>query len=108
MKTKYDFYQDSGHGWVKVSIKELSELSLLDKITPYSYYKKGYVYLEEDCDLNLFYKAKENKGIIISFSEHHSERSKIRHFQYYDKVKAIKTDVVNFLNSHLSIQHIGN
>ena len=54
---KYMFYQDPGHGWVKVFVKELEQLGIADKISSFSYRRKDFAYLEEDCDLdNLLYK----------------------------------------------------
>lgn len=56
----YTFYEDPGHGWLAVSLHELSELKLIDKITSYSYvsHDRQTVYLEEDLDLSYFLGAK--------------------------------------------------
>ena len=56
MKTliSHSFLSDGGHGWLKVSKDRLSKLNLLDKISPYSYMRGNFVYLEEDCDLSLY------------------------------------------------------
>jgi len=62
MSKKYVFHTDAGHGWLAVKRKELDELGILDKVSPYSYQKGGTVYLEEDCDASLFMDAKEAKG----------------------------------------------
>ena len=58
MKKTYNFYTDAGHGWLAVKRKELIELGILDKISPYSYQRGATVYLEEDCDMGIFHKAK--------------------------------------------------
>jgi hypothetical protein len=78
MKKVYDFYADPGHGWLKVKLSELVKLNILHEISQYSYIRKDDVYLEEDCDLSVFMKA---KGIDIKFREHHSNKSsKIRNY----------------------------
>ena len=59
MKAKiYVKFDDPGHGWLAVKRKELAALGLLDKISIYSYQRGATVYLEEDCDMSTFYKAK--------------------------------------------------
>ena len=41
MKTKtIPYYTDPGHGWIKVSLKELEKYDLMDKISSYSYIRK--------------------------------------------------------------------
>lgn len=54
----YTFIKDYHHGWLKVSIEEIKELNIENKISRYSYIHNGYVYLEEDCDLFIFLSAK--------------------------------------------------
>lgn len=70
-----DFYSDSAHGWAKVSINEIKELGIGKDITTYSYMTDDSVFLEEDCDLNLYINAiKKQYGddIDINFVEHKS------------------------------------
>ena len=50
----YLFHSDPSHGWLQVKRQELKDLGILDKISNYSYQKRGDVYLEEDCDYSLF------------------------------------------------------
>ena len=50
-------YDDPGHGWMKVSIKDLELLGILDKITGFSYQRGENVYLEEDADVSTFFNA---------------------------------------------------
>lgn len=58
MKTRtFDAISDPGHGWLKVPCKLLCELGITKAITPYSYVKGEYAYLEEDCDLSTFMNA---------------------------------------------------
>lgn len=74
-------YVDSGHGWIAVKRSLLSELGILDKITPYSYQNGGTVYLEEDCDAATFVAAYEKKyGEKPAFTEKYSHTSHVRYY----------------------------
>jgi hypothetical protein len=82
--TKYHFYADPGHGWLKVKLSELFKLGIQDKITSCSYIRKGFVYLEEDVDAQTFLKAKQDKQEEFVIVAHHSNReSKIRNYANY-------------------------
>ena len=86
MKTTYDVYEDPGHGWVKVHRKELIDLGIADQISPYSYQRGEFVYLEEDRDASIFAAAKQKQkpGIKLKFREYHTDRqSKIRGYAPY-------------------------
>ena len=86
-----DFYDDSSHGWAKVSINEIKELGIEKDITTYSYMTDDSVFLEEDYDLGLYINAiKKQYGddIDINFVDHKSEvdengLSCIRNYQRY-------------------------
>jgi len=81
---KYAFYEDPGHGWLKVPLKELEELDIADKISTYSYLKGPHAYLEEDCDAPIFMKTMEAKGRTVELDVHTSNRSsKIRGYPGY-------------------------
>jgi len=54
---KYKFHFDSGHGWLEVKLIELIRLGIDEKISSYSYYNNGIMYLEEDCDMRIFVDA---------------------------------------------------
>ena len=41
---KLFYYQDPGHGWIKVSNNLLNKLAINDKISSYSYMRKDYAY----------------------------------------------------------------
>lgn len=84
MRTTFDSYSDPGHGWVKVPRSILKELGIEDLITPYSYQRGEYVYLEEDCDLSTFMRALEARGITPKFRHHIADkRSRIRSYNGY-------------------------
>ena len=82
---KLFYYQDPGHGWIKVSNNLLNKLAINDKISSYSYMRKDYAYLEEDCDVGILFDALEKKGvtyqIISKVSRNRS--SKIRSYDRY-------------------------
>ena len=62
--TKYFFYSDPSHGWLKVQRKELVELGIETQVSGYSYQKGDAVYLEEDRDASIFIDAWEAKNRI--------------------------------------------
>lgn len=89
-KLKYDFYEDGGHGWLKVSLDELIKLGIHDKVSNCSYFRKDKVYLEEDCDATLFFDAKEKIGEKIETKTHISDKSsKIRNYDDFDYFQLI-------------------
>jgi len=72
MKAKtYTYFTDPGHGWLRVKRAELNALGIANKISPYSYMRGDYVYLEEDCDMAKFMQVKgwlqENGHVIEGF-----------------------------------------
>ena len=88
MKNKvYVFHTDPGHGWFAVKKKELDALGLSDKISRYSFVKGNTVYLEEDGDAGLFFKAyKEAFGFDLRYRESYLERTPIRYYDRYLKI----------------------
>ncbi len=59
MNRIYRVYSDPGHGWMAVKRESLIYLGILHRISGFSYMKDQTVYLEEDCDATLFFKAFE-------------------------------------------------
>ena len=90
-----DYYQDPGHGWIKVRRAELVSLGIDEDITGYSYQDdSGLVYLEEDCDASRFIGAyrRENPNTKVVFNKIHCNgESFIRalpHYEYKDPDEA--------------------
>jgi hypothetical protein len=89
MAKSYIFFEDPGHGWLRVPLTELEPVKTL--ISPYSYRKGRYAYLEEDCDAFVFLQHKfgkcvsvrelENKGILKN--HHTNNSSSIRNYPHY-------------------------
>jgi hypothetical protein len=85
MDTQYVFHSDPGHGWLEVSLKELEDLRIAHKISPFSYLHKGRVYLEEDCDMSIFAFAKGWKigGNAPIKDVHYNNECPIRNYSSY-------------------------
>lgn len=80
----YQFYEDPGHGWLKVSRKELRRLGIEDRISSFSYQNNEDVFLEEDSDMSVFMSAKETRGETVGIKHHHTNKtSKIRKYNCY-------------------------
>ena len=81
---KLHFYSDPGHGWVKVSKGLLFRLGILEDITPYSYQRGEYAYLEEDCDAGTLVEALKAAKVEFEFVMHTTDRqSKLRGYEGY-------------------------
>ena len=79
-----NYYQDPGHGWVRVSVGLLHGLKIAHLITPYSYRRGDHAYLEEDGDLSQLLTAAAAAGITVKLKQHHTnKRSKIRSYDSY-------------------------
>jgi len=88
MEVKFNFYADSGHGWLKVKHQDVIELGIKNEISSFSYSKNKYDYLEEDCDASLFIKAykEDNPNVEVKFNEHHSNRTSfVRGLERYSR-----------------------
>lgn len=91
-KKVFHTFSDAGHGWVRVSVKELVRMGIAHQITPYSYLRGAFAYLEEDCDLSTFVNRKNELGETFSFKEYNSteRQSKIRKYASYDPAVALQ------------------
>ena len=106
-KLTLNYYQDPGHGWVKIHKSWLSLLQIEDKITHYSYQRKNYAYLEEDCDLSTLYAAADKQGINIVLREYHTNKtSKIRSYESYQWKAASTADFMAYLKENNQLQFI--
>jgi hypothetical protein len=92
-KLTLNYYQDPGHGWVKIHLDKLKLLGIYQDISYFSYTRGSYAYLEEDSDLSKLYKACKDRGIILKLRDYYSDRdSKIRNYQsyYYGNPELVK------------------
>jgi hypothetical protein len=67
------FYEDPGHGWLRVPIKLIHELDIAGQISRYSMIKKDMAYLEEDMDAGSFLRAAEAAGIHVNVRNKHTD-----------------------------------
>lgn len=84
------YFSDPGHGWLRVPRAMLTRLGIEEKITPFSYQRGQWVYLEEDCDMSRFCKVCEASDLYsISIRERRpSQReSAIRTYAHYSTEK---------------------
>lgn len=85
---RYNYFQDPGHGWVRVKMNELIELGIADKISSYSYVSASgkSVYLEEDLDLSTFLSAKniEKLSELPTLEKYTNKLSYIRSLKNYE------------------------
>jgi len=82
----FKFYADSGHGWVAVKRNLLTDLSIQDKITQFSYQKGNTVYLEAGCDASTFFVAygeKHGYDSFITVVKYINNYSPIRSYERY-------------------------
>jgi hypothetical protein len=81
---KYKYFQDPAHGWIEVPLAELRRLNVDDKISGYSYRNGHLAYLEEDCDFDVWVRAKNEAGEEWNLVEHHTNNDSIvRSFKGY-------------------------
>ena len=76
MNNTFTKHNDPGHGWLEVSPSDLKAVGLaLSDISGYSYKNRRgtRLFLEEDCDASLFFKAyKEKHGAYPSYVYEHT------------------------------------
>lgn len=83
-------YSDPFHAWGKVKRSVLHNLGIADQITPYSYQRGEYVYLEEDCDLSTLCMALNQRNTRIKFVEKSTNRdSRIRSYERYQPLNVV-------------------
>jgi hypothetical protein len=67
-------FADPSHAWGKVKKSMLERLGVDREISPYSYQRGEFAYLEEDRDLGVFIAALENAKISYKFKEHRTDK----------------------------------
>lgn len=82
-KSTYRYIQDPGHGWVVVSLAEVTRLGIAGDITSCSYIKDGQLYLEEDQDAQTWSDAKRKTGEVFSLVDEVVEYTDIREYPAY-------------------------
>lgn len=88
-------YTDPGHGWLRVPHKMLAKLGISALITPFSYMRTEYAYLEEDVDMTTFMNAMERVGKKVEFVNRNTQRqSRIRNYSPYVDQSPVVAPVV--------------
>ena len=90
-------YTDPGHGWLRVPHRMLKKLGISALITPYSYMRTDYAYLEEDQDMTTFILAMDRAGKTVEFVNRNTNRqSRIRNYaSYVDQSPVVVTRVAS-------------
>ncbi len=84
LKTLFHHY-DSAHGWIKVTMSDLFELGVKNRISGCSYMKSNYVYLEEDGDATSYCNALVKNYIPFEIkSVDDGDYSRIRNYPSFD------------------------
>lgn len=81
----FTYITDSGHGWVKVPLKDIVNLGLVNDIGGYSYKRGDYVYLEEDCDYPKVLRELRARGVEVKYRliNCKTRPSRIRNYEHY-------------------------
>lgn len=74
---KLKWISDAGHAWLEVDRDELSRLGIDKEVSSYSYQKGSKVYLEEDCDAPMFFRAFFKNEKWYEVEELRKERNRI-------------------------------
>jgi hypothetical protein len=88
MKTRnLTFHEDPAHGWLEVSLADINDFGIGDKISRYSYIKGDRVFLEEDCDAGVYLEKAKEEGWDISITEKHTNHdSFIRNLASFPRI----------------------
>lgn len=85
-KITVTFFSDASHGWLRVPRKLVEQLGIADKVSVHSYEKADKVFLEEDCDAPLAFRAMDAQKIKYNIIDKVSSKSsRIRSYSPYIK-----------------------
>ena len=87
----FDFHQDGGHAWLKVSKDLFNRTNLTVKhISLFSYHDNNNYYLEEDCDATMYLNNLKEQGIKYSFINiDDGDYSRIRNLPRVEKIPRV-------------------
>lgn len=74
-KIVFKYYTDPGHGWFAVKRETLAKYVDLSHVSGYSYQRGKTIYLEEDCDCALLFKALDTLGIEWGYINKHTDKT---------------------------------
>jgi hypothetical protein len=85
MKRTYHYYSDTEQGWLKIPIQDARTVGVEpEAISPKSYRRGSFLYLDEDKDAMVFLEGIREKGAKLNIKKHFSKKSsKIRSYEQY-------------------------
>lgn len=63
MDNQIVYISDPSHSYLRVPVRKVENLGFMNKISEYSFFNNHYVWLECDCDAQLFFDALDEHGI---------------------------------------------
>lgn len=84
MRKIFTMHTDNGHGWLRVTVTEITLLRFyVNDFSRYSYRKLDDLYLEEDCDAGRFLTAYQRmyNMMPVILNEHFDGNSPIRNYR---------------------------
>lgn len=94
----FTYLEDPGHGYLIITHAELLFFGLAYKISPYSYMDETFVYLEEDLDAVLFFKAFKARYGFFEYTTKHVNHAHCRDKEGYDPTKVTLKELENVNN----------
>ena len=83
------YHTDPGHAWLEVPLYLLKELGIEDKVSTYSYIDGGKIFLECDCDMEIFTEKLKEHGVTVKPKiKRHDEFCYIRNLPFYNPPEA--------------------
>jgi len=85
-QTVFQMISDPGHGWLAVPVALLNDLEIQTSISRFSYLSRDRetAYLEEDCDMGVFWSAFKVKfGCPPQYKNEHQGSTFIRNLKSY-------------------------
>lgn len=62
-KNAVTYVSDPSHSYLKVPVHLVENLDFANKISEYSFFNDKFVWLEEDCDMALFFNALDERSL---------------------------------------------
>lgn len=83
---EFRFFIDPGHAWLEVPLRLLLSIGRSHMVSQFSYMRGEYVYLEEDCDADIFLSYFTNDEYTIEYLtlSHEAPIRRYDHFWYPD------------------------
>jgi hypothetical protein len=63
MDNQIVYISDPSHSYLRVPVRKVENLGFMNEISEYSFFNNHYVWLECDCDAQLFFDALDERGI---------------------------------------------